>query len=177
MRSAQESANLRVYSKEHDVCAAETFRTAACVTFPGNDFLRLVEAHNGHPTTSRSMEALLVDRRNPSAPKVVTRNAAFLYGHRPKHPEIWFLSPYEFFRSWDVVLATYPLSLDSHEDNDCHAQLTKTGVAKLKRHCAGERVYFTPGKDYVVKSSGGADWLPLADDPQTTLVRHVGFFS
>ena len=44
VRSQQESINLRVNSKDNDVLAAETFRTAGTAMFPGQDLMRWTEA-------------------------------------------------------------------------------------------------------------------------------------
>ena len=42
------------------------------------------------------LTAIEVDKRNPRRWTAVQKNVAFLYGHRPRHPEVWYLSPYEF---------------------------------------------------------------------------------
>ena len=40
VRSNQESINLRVHSKDHDVTAEESFHTAQTTVMPGRDFCR-----------------------------------------------------------------------------------------------------------------------------------------
>ena len=83
VRSNQESTNLRVYSRDHDVTAAESFHTAQTVAMPGRDFTAWREAIFANKDHVEVLEKIQVDRRNPSRRTVAQKNIAFLYGHRP----------------------------------------------------------------------------------------------
>ena len=85
------------------------------------------------------------------------KNVAFLYGHRPRHPEVWYLSPYEFVCYWEPVLAEYPASADENGDEEgYHAKLTAAGQAKLREATKSDPAKLKPGTDCEVKEWGGA---------------------
>ena len=124
--------------------------------------------------TTRQLRALSVDYRNPTRKKVVVKKFAFFYAHRPRHPSVWYLSPYEFAVYWEPQLARYPVTAAMlAEDADrCHAVLTECGLAKLQQRASGHAVGFWPGVDYRVEAEGGQNWLALPSSPETDRYRH-----
>ena len=59
-----------------------------------------------------------VDCRKGQKRHIRYQDVALMYGHRPKIPEVWYLSPYEFETHWEVCYASFPQSLD--DDNPRH---------------------------------------------------------
>ena len=108
VRSNQERVNLNAYAKDNAVVAAETVRTAQTECMPGRDLVTWMEHLTGQGEKGALLTAIDVDRRNPKKWTAVMKNVAFLYGHRPRHADVWHLSPYEFVCYWEVVLARYP---------------------------------------------------------------------
>ena len=96
VRSSQERVNLNASGKENEVLAAETVRTAQTECMPGRDLVTRREHLTGESGKGAFLTAIEVDKRNPRRWTAVQKNVAFLYGHRPRHPEVWYLSPYEF---------------------------------------------------------------------------------
>ena len=123
---------------------------------------------------------LETDNRDRAAPTVVSKNTAYLYAHRPGLPEgcehLQYLSPYEFFMHWHFCLARYPTTPEEVGDESkktFHAMLTESGVAKVTQRCGGAKVKFQAGRDYVIKTPDGEQWLALPDVPAMKTLRHV----
>ena len=112
--------------------------------------------------------------RNPKKKKVAIRDAAILYGQRPKHPAIWYLSPHEFVTYWEPKLLSYPTHVADVEAPHHHVRMTVDGLAKLK---GKDREDMLPGVDYPVKEDTSAEetpaWLPFPDSPSTQHFRHT----
>ena len=64
VRSNQESTNLRTYTKENDVTAAETFRTAQCMSFAGHEFCSLVEQANTAKEAPSQVQVWSINPKN-----------------------------------------------------------------------------------------------------------------
>ena len=91
VRSNQESTNLRVYSEDHDVTAAESFHTAQTMVKPGKDLTEWREAIFKGKDRVEVMEKVEVDSRNPTKRKVTQKNITYMYGHRPCDcKSLWF---------------------------------------------------------------------------------------
>ena len=83
---------------------------------PGRDLTSWREAIFAQIDQVKVLQATSVDRRNPARNTAVFKNVAFLYGHRPQHPDIWFLSAYEFMVYWRIEIASY--NRDPNDDAD-----------------------------------------------------------
>ena len=133
----------------------------------------MVERLNGAKSFDKQIRILEVDGRNPRSKKVISSDVATLYGQRPKHDDLWYLSPYEFAMYWEPQLVRYPMRLDEDENPKYHATLTQRGVSKIKSLAHGYNIDMEPELDYLVKDSGGVDWLPFADTGSTKHFRHT----
>ena len=100
--------NLRVHAREDDVTFAEALRTSQTQTFFGGEYVRIVERLNDKIEAKASATFAEIDGRSPQRRKVTFRDVAMLYGQRPKHPQVWHLSPYEFTMYWRPKLMSYP---------------------------------------------------------------------
>ena len=92
-----------------------------------------------------------------------------LYRQRPKHADIWHLSPYELVMYWKPMMTFYPLTAADEHLQTHHVRLTEISSEKLAVEGANE---LTPGKDYVIKEEGGLSWLPFLDCARTQHFRH-----
>ena len=187
VRSQQESANLRLYSKAEDVTAAETIKTSAVATMPGRQLLQLYEQHTGDDEDvdiqsvqqeSQVIKTKIFRERHCS---IKSKNIPYIYAYRPAEGSeqgrlVWNLSIYEFVMYWRLQEPRYVKKVEdlNHEDNPelFHATLTVSGVAKLPRSVEGVMPELRPGVDYVVKDSGTESWMPLPKIPQLEMVRH-----
>ena len=165
VRSAVENRNLRAHARDHDVTFAESFKTCATTVFSGIEYLQMVDNATGNKVVHFQK-----DLRNPKRPKLTSKSMALLYGYRPmKTAELKYLSPYEFTMYWEPQLLRYPLSPTENNTEYTEATLTPVGLAKLAESQENELV---SGVDYVVKETGGSDWVPLENLPGTTALRH-----
>lgn len=96
VRSNQQITHLISYARPNDVPAAEAFHTAQDVVMPWRDLAAWCEAIVAQSDFLNVLQAATADRRNPAKSTTVHKHVSFLYGHRPAHPEKWYLSPYEF---------------------------------------------------------------------------------
>ena len=177
VRSLQESTNLRVYSKDTDVLAAETFRTAYTVAFPGGELTHWREAIFERVDYVPILARINVDRSHLHKGRAFIQAMIFLYGHRPNTSPCWFLSVYEYMMYWTIKPVRYPTTLESNEEkeNDLHALLTDLGrrrIADAKQ--TREIPDLVAGKDYKIKNipPPNADWYPFADTLFTADYRH-----
>ena len=108
---------------------AESLRTAESTAFPGAAFLQRLEfVLDADAEADRVRAYATVDPRDRNRRKLQVRDLECFYGHRGSHPALRHLSPFEFFRHWEVVLLDFlpggalgPLS---------HATLTPTRQAR-----------------------------------------------
>ena len=94
VRGQVENTNLRANFKDNDVTHCKTFRTCQTESFFGREYLSLVERLTDKKKTERSAIFGEVDGRNPQKKKVTFRDVAVLYGHRPTHDALRYLSAY-----------------------------------------------------------------------------------
>ena len=173
VRGQVENTNLRAHGSTEQVTRAESFKTSLTTIFPGREYLGLVQRLAGeHP--GRHAVVAEIDRRNRRHRKVAVRDMAIMYGHRPKIPEIWYLSACEFEVYWEVALIRAPQNLGDNEQADMQAELTKAGIAKLQRQAirGTDKEALLPGVDYVVKERSDGQWYAFARSDDTEGFRH-----
>ena len=123
--------------------------------FFGREYVDLVELLSDQRQHERPATFGEVDCRNPYRKKVTLRDVSLFHGLRPKHPDVWHLSPYELVRHWELQLLSYPLSLKSAKDPEHHVKMTDTGMHKLQARQKDDELELQPGVDYVVGPGGG----------------------
>ena len=106
VRGQAENVNLRVNAREDDVTHAETLKTSTTDAFHGGEYIRVIERLNDHTDAKDRAIFTQIDGRNPKRKAVKFRDVAELYGQRPKHPDVWYLSPYEFVMAWYAKLVS-----------------------------------------------------------------------
>ena len=177
VRGAVECTNLCIHACNNDVTAAETMKSSRDRIFAGGAFLSRVECANGLGNTCASRTYPEVDARNPMKKKVTTKSLDIMYGLRGANPRVFFLSPFEFTRHWEVRLLRYPRSIDEEDEEleGLHASLTPAGRKKLGATKKQREVDLIAGEDYIVKQvedEETSDWLPFPDCPATRSFRH-----
>ena len=96
------------------------------------------------------------DTRHRKFRRITLRDAGVLYGQRPCDPRVWYLSPYEFVKDWEVVMVSYPQTLRDASNPRHHVRLTEDGKAKMEAHQATfDDAELTARVDHVVKDEGG----------------------
>ena len=143
-------------------------KTSRTEAFFGREYLSLVETLNDNKIAQKKAQFMEVDNRNSRKRKITLRDVAVLYGQRPKHQDVWHLSPYEFLMYWKPELARYPTSVKDLERGGRHVTMTPCGLQKL----IDEDANLIPGVDYVIKN-GGVDWLAYPDCGSTKSFRHT----
>jgi len=173
VRGQTENRNLCANHKENDVTHAETFRTSPTEAFMGREYVSTIELLNDKRRPDKVATFGEIDARNPKRRRITIRDVATLYGQRPRHPEMWCLSPYEFVMYWEPQLASYPLALAGADNAKHHVDLTASGRTKLQaRADSGESNDLQAGVDYIVRA-GGPGWVAYPDVPAAKHFRHT----
>ena len=97
-----------------------------------------------------------VDTRHRQFRKATLHDTGVLYGQRPCDLRVWYSSPYEFVKDWEVVMLSYPQTLKDAPNPRHHVRLTKESRAKMEAHGSTfDDANLTAGLDYLVKDEGG----------------------
>ena len=107
-RGAVESINLLTRRNDHDVLAAECFRTFRTITFPGAELLQREEVVRDDLERGSVTVSVNVRKTWYGVRAVVHAPMDLLYGFRPRQPSLWGLSPYEFHSWWGSMAVTPP---------------------------------------------------------------------
>ena len=100
-RTAPEEANLCAYWDDQDVTNAEFVRTYMSKDFPGQSFVRRLEAEH-EQVEVRSVPKILPTQKIEESGNNV-RHYDDLYGFRGTNPKVYYVSPWEFIRYWEVL--------------------------------------------------------------------------
>ena len=98
LRMAPEESMLNSMHRAHDPLAAEFIRTFRHEFFFGYQLLQRYE-HVRDQTSTQSVSILLPKSKFGQD----TTDFASLYGFRPRHPDTYFLSPWEFCQWFEGV--------------------------------------------------------------------------
>ena len=172
VRAQVENTNLRAYSTESDVTAAESIKTCKTEAFYGHNSVDIVQNLNDKHVPGTSTVFAEVDMRSKRHRKITFRDVATFCGERPRDDRVWYLSPYEFVSEWEVVMLSYPQYLPDAYNPRHHAELTPEGIAKIHAH-PGRHPDLLPGIDYRVKEGGDSWWMPFPDISPTEHFRHT----
>ena len=106
-RPATEETALSMYVDEHDVMSAEFVRLYRSQDFYGSVLLRALEreeaSHADSQASARRMLPKIKDDIGDA--EIMLRSFDDLYGYRPRHQHIFYLSPWEFTMWWEVLPA------------------------------------------------------------------------
>lgn len=173
VRSAVECCNLRAYHNAHDITYSETIQLSSTTTLAGADLLSLVEAASANKQISaNTSQSIRLGSSKKKELRITNKSIALAYAFRPKHPEIWFLSAYEFTAFFELVLVSFPTSLSDIDNPDHHAELTSSGLEKLRSLQLPSHDDFRPGEDYMLKDVLPQGYHGLIDDTTTSKLRH-----
>ena len=135
VRGQVECCNLRAQSRPGNVVAAERISTAAFCAFPGRNFLQTVNTAFGEMEEWAVGKKYIWTRKGLAGQRQMREmDPAQVYGHRPKHDDVWFLSPYEFTMYWDCVPMKMPqtrMEWTQQPRGNWDVTLTRAGEAKL----------------------------------------------
>ena len=90
MHGQVENTNLRAYSKDNDVTSAESIKTCETTSFFGSSYVDVAQRLNDRVLAERNTILAEVDMRSKKYRKVTFRNAATLYGERPRDARVWY---------------------------------------------------------------------------------------
>ena len=105
-------------------------------SFFGKEYFKVVETLNDQQPSVQAASFCEIDARNPRRRRITIRDVSTLYGQRPKHEDVWHLSPYEFVMYWEPVMCSYPLSAVDEHLREHHVRLTEAGRHKLAQEGA-----------------------------------------
>ena len=136
LRTAPEEYSLSSLAKSHDPLSAEFFRTCRHEFFFGRQFLKL------HDDEAAEKEREAVLQVSTKMRKKAVTDAVSVYGFRPAHPDLWYVSPWEFCQWFKAI------SLCDHLPSSRHSFSiwTQAGKAKLQNKGGEPR---EAGVDYV----------------------------
>ena len=157
LRSAPEEFMLSALYRPHDVLAAEFFRTCRHEFFFGKQMLGLYDACVAQDESRVATMKVSSNTRR----KMVT-DAESVYGFRPCHSDMWYLSPWEFCQWFKAI----PLRPPSADVGQSYSKWTPAGKQKLRDKFVGA---LEPGIDYVfdfakIQRTGGVYAYPQGKD-------------
>ena len=138
VRGQVENMNLRAYHQSSRVTAAEAIITCRTTRFAGVEYVNMVQRLSDHVLPDNETVIAEVDTRHRKFRKITLRDTAVLYGQRPRVcldgsiTPVWYLSPYEFVKDWEITMVSYPKNLKNANDARHHVRLTEEGKEKLK---------------------------------------------
>jgi hypothetical protein len=133
VRGQVENMNLRAYHQLSRVTAAEAIITCRTSRFAGVEYVNVVQKLTDHVLPDHATVIAEVDTRHRKFRKITLRDSAILYGQRPRvcidgsTASVWYLSPYEFVKYWEVVMVSYPHSLKDANHSRHHVRMTEEG--------------------------------------------------
>ena len=162
VRGQVECCNLRANHREGQIVAAERISTAGFISFPGREYVALLEALERSPDRVVPPKKFI---RTKPAPGVGVQHfrasvLAEAYGHRPAQSECWWLSPYEFTMWWELVPTRVPYSRQEWEDSSATAwdvRLTPAGERKLRATVRDAPARLRPGAEYAIRIEATPD--------------------
>ena len=143
-RFAVETVNLLTQRDPKDVTGAESFMSMTVSSLPCKQYMALERKCVADEDFSESfvkecqeMEGYVwqADRRNAFSPTIgAPYSQALIYGYRNRHPDLIYLTPYEFVMKFSIIRVRYPTSHQGHYDTMdlAHATLTQEGRDWLK---------------------------------------------
>ena len=182
-RFAVETVNLLTQRDPKDVTGAESFMSMTVSSLPCKQYMALERKCVADEDFSESfvkecqeMEGYVwqADRRNAFSPTIgAPYSQALIYGYRNRHPDLIYLTPYEFVMKFSIIRVRYPTSHQGHYDTMdlAHATLTQEGRDWLKEDKSN---HLEPTKHYVIRGVQGftqkQHWFAL-DSSAPSIIR------
>ena len=176
-RGGVEVVNLICNRLEHDVTAAESFKSAITTNFAGKNFVALLEAMclKKRPTSAIRRVPLRVTKHGKFATLQPVPDIATMYGYRGTDCRVHFLAAYEFVSCWTVAPVAVPLNPRTKNGGPTyHVDLTHEGRAFIFQQKTAKTDYvLEPGCHFTIQESWGTDWLPFPDIGPLSVIRHL----
>ena len=139
LRASTEEFMLASRGRDHDQLAGEFIRTFRHQEFHGKFYLDYYDALQ-KPGEGKTRKVHM-PRKGQYA---IDFDEVSAYGYRPPHPDLFYLSPWEFVQWYKVVRLREP----SREY--VWSKWTAEGKRKVKRRNRGEKIVMIPCVDYVL---------------------------
>ena len=139
LRASTEEFMLASRSRDHDQLAGEFIRTFRHQDFHGKFYLDYYDALQ-KPGESKTKKLQMPRKGQPA----IDFDEVSAYGYRAPHPDLLYLSPWEFVQWYKVVRLREPSKEYAWSD------WTSEGRRKLKRRIAGEKIVMMPYVDFVL---------------------------
>eukprot|EP00435_Cladocopium_sp_Y103_P058343 s631_g20.t1 len=177
VRGQVECCNLRANHVDGQIVAAERISTASFEMFPGQAYVRVVDALHGEAKATMARKTYVKTQRVAGSGQQHLREAKTVeaYGHRPTESPCWWLSPYEFTMHWDVVPTRVPHSRAEWEDTPASAWdvvVTAAGQTKLNRCERHEAARLQAGTHYCIAVEPTPERVLFARGAATAVLRH-----
>ena len=172
LRTAAETFNLAVNMDEQDATQAEFIRTFRTVDFPGKLFLDRLELERKKQAATGAVVSMLPRLVNlTSKDHVAPTPWVELYGFRGQHPDLYHLSPWEFFQYWRPVPLQPPRWYQVRRQEPLTMWLPG-GEAFCREHEHDDPpTFLDPGEHYVVRGDL-ENHITYPDDPELHRFRH-----
>ena len=166
---------MRAAHQEDYAVAAECIRTSMTATFQGAQYLGLVEQLvEGRVKAARAKACRLNKHQVRGRRTLQSADTALLYALRPRHPDVWYLSPYEFTRYWDIIPTRVPVSRAEADDPTAHWDVAVQPCGYEKLCSSNERnVELVAGVDVVLARASHGRLVVFDDVPETSQLRHA----
>ena len=144
--------NLRANHVEDACVASERFSATNFVSFPGREFLHLVQWACGDLGAEATRSGTRATARGRRLTHLRDLDLAQAYGLRPRSADLWHASLCEFVMCWETVATRVPYTWQAWKALPADAwdvNLTAAGAKKLDN--ANKVVRLKPGADYTNK--------------------------
>ena len=102
-RTGPEETNLAAYWHDQDPTTAEFNRTYRSEDFHGGQFVQRLEQEEKHAAQHEWQKVVPKAHGRGSGREDLVRHSVDFYGFRGTHPAVYYLSPWEFVKLWEVV--------------------------------------------------------------------------
>ena len=125
-RTAPEETNLAAYWHDHDPTTAEFNRTYRSEDFHGGQLVQRLEQEEKHAAQHEWQKVVPKAHGRGSGQEDLVRHSVDFYGFRGTHPAVYYLSPWEFVKLWEVVPLPRPKVASEKEPVAVSRWRTKT---------------------------------------------------
>ena len=172
MRTAPEDFNLAVHSVPHDATNAEFIRTFQSIAFPGARFLERLELEQRLRSRQDVETRRLPPRRRVTGKDHVQDTPwVELYGFRGEHPDLYYLSPWEFMERWEALPLQPPCKRCDHN----FTEWLPGGEEYYEEHKEDDPpAFLVPGTHYALDDRCilPREYVMLPDEPELRIFRH-----
>ena len=176
VRGQVECCNLRAHHVEDACVASERFSATNFTSFPGREFLHMVQRACGDLGAEATRSGTRATARGRRLTHLRDLDIAQAYGLRPRSADPWHVSPYEFVMCWEMVATRVPYTWQAWQALPADAWDVNLTARAKKFENAQKVVRLKPGADYTNKFNSKPNCEYFANSVATAALQHAWCF-